>query len=504
VYDTSPLPDVECSFKHALTQEVVYESVPRAVRLERHEQIARVLVDRFPALAETRPELVAHHYAAAGLRERAIPHWRRAGQRAVERAANLEAIDHLSRGLEAIEALPAGRERSLLELDLRTTLGPALMTIKGYGSPEVVHCYARARELCQEVGETPELFAVLRGLWEYYWLRADVATVLALAEELHRLAEQAGDPDLRIVAHDVMGDTSLCLGRFAAARSHLEQGIALHDPGRHRSLAFRHGGYDPGMACRGLGALAIWYLGYPDHALRLSQEALTLCREYPHAPTMVFVLADGGMLHLLRREPHLTLERAEAVRRLSSEHGFSLWMAFGDILGGWARVRLGHGAEAIEQIRRGLEVYRVRAGELERPLWVATLADAYQTLGRRDDGLATVEQALAEIRQTGVRFIEAELHRIRGELLLGQPAGPGAEAERCFQRALEVAREQQARSLELRAALSLGRMLAQRGEGAMARRTLAPVYEWFSEGFQTPDLVDARAFLTGLGAPGAR
>ena len=486
-------------FKHALIQEAAYQSLLKATRQEYHRRIAEVVSDQFPDVAETQPELLAHHYTEAGIGAEAVPYWYRAGQRAIERAANVEAIGHLSRGLDALERLPDDAERARLELDLQIALGPALMTTKGYGAPEVARAYARARELCRRVGEAPQLFAALRGLWEYYWLRAtDVRTVLELARELYDVAERAGDSALRVVAHDVMGDTSLCLGEFRAARSHMEQGIALYDPRRHSTLAFRYGGYDPGMACRCLGGHALWYLGYPDQALGLSREGLALARELSHPPSLAFALGHAGILHQLRREAPLTLERAEESMTLSTKEGFALWPAFAAILKGWALVQQAQGSEGIAMMRQGLDGYRVAGGELERPLWLAMLADAYQAVGRPEEGLATLDEALAGVRETGVRFTEAELHRLKGDLLLAQAGSSVSQAEGCFRQALDIAVSQRAKSLELRAATSLSRLLRSQGHREEARRTLAGVHRWFTEGFATGDLQDARTLLEEL------
>ena len=263
----------------------------------------------------------------------AMPYWQRAGQRAIERSANLEAVAHLTRGLEVLATLPDTPERAQQELIVQTTLGPALMATKGHAAPEVLHAYARARELCQQVGETPQLFQVLRGLWYFYLHRVELQTARELGEQLLTLAQRVGDPALLLEAHYALGNTLNYLGEFAAAQAHFAQGIALYDPQQHRSHAFRYG-QDPGVVCRAYAGVTLWWLGYPDQALQQSHEALTLARELAHPFSLAYALFFAALLHQLRREWHLTHERAEAAIALAAEQGFALWVALGTISAG--------------------------------------------------------------------------------------------------------------------------------------------------------------------------
>ncbi len=314
LYQQGLPPQATYRFKHALIQDAAYQSVLRSTRQQHHQRIAQVLETRFPETAETQPELVAHHYTEAGRTEQAIPYWQRAGQRAVERSANLEAVAHLTKGLEVLATLPDTPERAQQELLVQTTMGPALMATKGYGSPEVLRTYARARELCQQVGETPQLFQVLRGLWYFYLIRLELRTARELGEQLLTLAQHVGDSALLLESHYALGNTLNYLGEFAAARAYLEQGIALYDPQRHRAHAFRYG-QDPGVACRSYAAVTLWWLGYPDQALQRSHEALTLAREVAHPFSLAYVLFFAALLHHFRREGQLTQERAEEAGR---------------------------------------------------------------------------------------------------------------------------------------------------------------------------------------------
>jgi len=490
-------PDAMYIFKHALVQDTAYQSMLVSRRQQLHRRIADVLVERFAETSRTQPELVAHHYTEAGLAAPAVEYWRRAGQRAVEQSANLEAIAHLTRGLDVLATLgdhPEGRER---ELALRTALGPALMSTKGLGAREVEENYTRALALCRELGERPELFAVLRGLWEYHELRGDLATALELGEDLLRLAVAADDPALRLVAHDVLGDTLYWLGDFPRALEHLEQGIALYRLDEHRALAHQHAGYDPCVACRSFSAYTLWYLGYPDRAVRRNEEAVALARELSQTVSAIFAVEFSALVRHLRGEPALAAERANASVALSTEQANAFFLGCGMVEQGWAMAQDGRADDGIALIVRGMDTCRGAGSTLEFPHCWASLADAYRAAGRVEEALAAVTEGLAQARRTSARFNEAELCRLKGELLLMRAAT--RDAEGCFREALEIARRQSARSVELRAATSLGRLLQRDGKPEDARRLLAETYAWFTEGFDTADLRRARALLEELG-----
>lgn len=498
LYQRGVPPDASYIFKHALIQETARESMLLSRRKQLHQTIADTLLERFPHIATTQPELVAHHYTEAGLPAQAVTHWRRAGQRALEHSANLEAIAHLRRGLAVLEGGPDDAERRQRELDLQTALGPALMATKGFGSVEVAEVYARARQLCHQLGDTTQLFDVLRGLWEYYELRAEAGTGLELAREILQLAERAHDTTLLVIAHDVMQDTSLWLGDYAATRWHMQRALALYDPAQHRSLAFRHGGYDPAMACHAFGGHALWYLGYADQALAHHAESLRHARELAHPPTLVFALSHAAVLHQFRGEAPLARARADEALQLADEQGFEFWRAHATISRGWALAREGAADEGVALILEALAGYRATGAELERSLWVALLADGYGRAGRPHDGLAAIDEALVDADRTGVRFHEAELHRLKGELLLTLPAPSPEAAATSFLQALALARRRNAKSLELRAAMSLSRLWARQGKREDARRLLSEIHGWFTEGLDTPDLEEAQALLDEL------
>jgi len=484
-------------FKHALIQDAAYASLLKRTRQQYHQQIAQMLEAEFPETVGAEPELVAHHYTEAGLNEQAVGYWHQAGKRATQRSANVEAINHLTKGLEVLMTLPDTLERARQELDLQTTLGPVLMAVKGQSSPDTERAYARARELCQQVGETPQLFPVLHGLFRFYMVRAEFQTTRELAEQLFSLAQRVQDPALLLEAHRVMGQTKFWLGDMASARAHLEQGMALYDPQQHRSHAFVYG-QDPGVACRSFMVRPIWILGYPDQALQNIREALTLAQELTHPFSLVYALILAAAVHQFRREAQAVQERAEAVIAVSTEQGFPFWLAFGMILRGWVFTAQGRGAEGMAQIHQGLAAYRATGAEVDNPYFLALLAEAYGKVGQPEEGLTVLVEALAMVDSTGGRHWEAELHRQKGELLLMQKGQKAGEAEECFRQALDIARRQQAKSLELRAAMSLSRLWQQQGKQEEGHQLLAEIYGWFTEGFDTADLKEAKALLEEL------
>jgi len=501
LYEASLFPDIEYSFQHALIQEVAYQSLLRSTQRRHHRRIARALESQFPEICQTQPELLAHHCTEAGLGAQALSYWERAGQRAIERSANPEAIVHLSRALELLGTMPESPERIQRELDLQIVLGPVLMTTKGWSSLQVGTAYARALELCEQTGETSRLFPVLRGLWEFHESRGDLQQAHGLAARLLRFTEADEGRGLRVIAHNVMGDTLFWLGDLIPARQHLEQALALYDRERDRSSAFSYGGYDPAVACFSLAGCTSWLLGYPSRALQMGQEALGRARDLSHPHSLAFALIWTAVIHHLRRDARQTQNVTEAGVQLCQQHGFPFYLAVGTILRGWSLAAQGQSAEGLAQLSCGLAAYRTAGAALEQPFSMVLLAEAYGIGGKADEGLRVLDEALAMMREHRQRWLEAEAYRLRGELLLVDPGrGPDAssEADNCFRRALDIASQQEAKSLELRAATSLSRLWQKRGKRDDAHRLLAETYGWFTEGFETPDLQDARVLLDEL------
>jgi predicted ATPase len=504
LYQRGLPPQATYVFKHVLIQDAAYQSLLKSTRQQYHQRIAQVLAAQFPDIVETQPELLAQHCTEAGMAAQAILYWQRAGQQAMQRSANLEAINHLTKGLELLKTLPETPERARQELDVQTALGPALMAAKGYAAPEVEHTYARARDLCRQMGEPPQLFPVLWGLYTLYVIRAELRMAHELGEQLFSLAQRQQDPALLIQAHRALGNSLVWLGEFAPALAHLQQEMTLYDPQQHRSLTFLYG-EDLGVVCLSYTALVQWLLGYPDQALKSTHEALSLARELSHPFSLARALFWAARLHQMRREAQAVHERVEALMALAREQGFSYRLTQGTILRGWALIEQGQGDLGIAQMRQSLANHRAGGAELARTYWLAMLAEAYGKGGQAREGLHVLEEALVVVEKTGERYWEAELHRLKGQLLLKcqvrnlqsgvrQPS----EAEACFWRALTIAHRQGAKSLELRAAMNLTRLWQQQGKHDEARELLEEVYNWFTEGFDTADLQEAKELLEEL------
>jgi class 3 adenylate cyclase len=338
-------------FKHALIQEAAYQSLLKSTRQQYHKEIAIVLEGRFPEMRATQPELLAHHYTQAGLLEQAIPYWQQAGQKAVERSANAEAIAHLTRGLELLKTLPDTPERTQQELTLQVALGGPLVATKGFAAPDVEQVYGRARDLCQQVGETPQLFAVLMGLFSFYFVQGQLQRAHELEEQLLSLAYRQQDPTLLLEAHHTCWSSARARGDLAVARMHAEQGLALYDPQRHHAQTFLYTVHDPGVCGWSELTLTLWLQGYPAQALQSSHKALTLAHQLINPFNLAFVQHFAALLHQFRREVQPAQARAEATITLAAEQGFSFFLALGTILQGWALAEQGQEEEGIEPSR---------------------------------------------------------------------------------------------------------------------------------------------------------
>jgi predicted ATPase len=415
LYETRVLLTRAYTFKHVLTQEVAYQALVPRVRQQVHQRIAQVLVEHFPTAVDTQPELGAHHYTEAGIMVQALAYWQRAGQCAVERSGHREAIAHLTKGLEVLHTLPDSHERTQHELALHIALGASLTAIAGYGAPEVQRVYTRARALCQEVGDTPQLPSMLFGLWRFYVQRGQLQTALELGEQCLTLVQRMHDPVYLLRGHNTLGVTLFYLGELRRARTHLEQGESVYDPQQLRSPTFV---LDPLAARHAYAALVLWCLGYPDQALWKSQEALRLAQELAHPHSLAFILVIAAWLHQLRREEHSVLERAQAAVTLATAQGFVLWEAVGTFWRGWILAAQGQGDEGIAAMRRGFAAWQATGADVWQPHMLALLADVQGKVGRTDEGFQALAEALTLVNNTGERFYEAEMHRLQGELLL--------------------------------------------------------------------------------------
>ena len=499
LYQRGYPPDAIYLFKHALIQEAAYQSLLQGTRQQYHQRIAQELAAQFPETAATQPELLAHHYTEAGLQAEALPYWHQAGQRAIARSAYAEARQHLTTGLEVLATVPETPTRHQHELDLLIALVPALLVTKGQAAPELEPVLTRAAALCQQVEESQQRFAVLAGLCVFHNTRAEYQAAYAIAEQLLDLAQRQHDPAQLVRAHCRLGQTLFNLGAFAPARTHLERGLALFDPRGHATLHIVPGWIrDCETVCLLQVGRALCMLGYPDQAMQRSQEALTMVHVLANPFHLVDTLFGSARIQRYRREWQTVQAHAEAMLALATEHGFARHVALGALLRGGALAAQGQSASGLAQMRQGLAAMQATGTAAGMPGYLAQLAEAYGQVGQVDEGMHLLAEALAIVDTTGERHTEAELHRLRGELLLRQAVPEVPAAEACFQRALDVARHQQAKSYELRAAMSLSRLWQQQGKSAEARELLAPLYGWFTEGFDTQDLREAKALLSEL------
>lgn len=491
-------PESTYRFRHGLIQDAAYQSLLRTRRQNYHRLIARALEERFPKIARAEPQTLAHHFTEANLIGQAIPQWQIAGQKAVERSANAEAVSHLTRGLALLHTLPESPERSQQELALQLALGTPLIAAKGFASPEVGKVYARARELCQQAGEAPQLFPVLWGLWVFYTARADHEVARELAEQCLRLAQQARDPDLLLEAHHALGVTLTGLAQFGPGLEHLDHVTANYDPARHGSIAFLYG-QDPKVVCLSQAAWVLWIHGFPDQALQRNEEALTLARALSHPYSLAAALSFAAMVHQLCQNERAALECAEAAITLSDEKQFALWKPWGLVMRGWTMTRSNQLIEGILQIREGVAAFRATGADVMVPYFLGLLAEALGKAGQPREGLSVLAEAQAVIDRGGECWWQPELYRVKGDLTLMRAENQDSEiqqrAEEFFNQALSEATRQRGKSLELRAAMSLGRLWLVQGKRNEAHRILADRYGWFTEGHETADLKSAMTFV---------
>ena len=497
IYQRGRPPRATYIFKHALIQDAAYASLLRSARQRAHQKAAQQLEARFPEMVAARPELAAHHYTEAGLTETAIGHWRQAGQRASDRSAHQEAMSHLTTGLDLIHTLPETLERHQQELPLQTAIGTASLIIKGYGAPEAEAAYTRAYLLCQQLGETQDMGPVLLGLWRFYVTRSHFAQARQLAEELLSLAERKDEPSLYVVAHSVMGASCMWMGELRSARRHLQEGAVRYRLAHRHSPMFQMG-QDPGVACRAIGAWTLWLLGYPDQALVGGREALELAAELDHPFSYGFALDLMAVVYQVRRQAQDVYDHADAAIILCAEQVFVYWLAQTTCLQGWALISLGQREQGLAQMRQGLRDLRATGADVFVPYFLTLLAEGYGDLHRAHEGLDAAKEALALIERIGGHVWKAEAYRLTGELRLQQATPDIAQAEICFRQALDIAQGQHAKSLELRAATSLARLWQGQGRHEEAHNLLAPIYHWFTEGFDTADLQEAKVLLEAL------
>jgi predicted ATPase len=497
IYAHGKPPRATYIFKHALIQDAAYGSLLRGKRQTLHVRIAKMLEERFPERVRTEPELLAQHYAGAGLTGEALGYWLKAGQRAIARSAYTEALAHVNTAMTMLTELPEGTERDQHELALQTLLGRTFLATKGFSAPETGQAYARARELCSRLGETRQIFPVLYGIWTFHVVRADHATALEVALECLQRAQSSEDLSALLMGHRIVGSSCFIAGDCEAARDHLEKALALFNSQDHGASVFDYGNdYKTGIL--DFLSQALFALGYPDQAQKIAIEALSHAEHLDHAYTLGYALHWCNLIAIHRREPGIVQEQARRLLRLSSDQGFSYWLGMAYFQMGSALVEEGEADKAIDLIEQGIADHRNAGSAIVLPMMFYFLARAYLQVGRSADAEEPLRMAIEQAEKSGEKWFLEELYRLHGELLLASEAATEIQPEAVFQQALALARQQRARAWELRTAMSLARLWQQQGYAKRALKLLKSVYAQFDEGFTTADLLEARQLLAGL------
>jgi predicted ATPase/class 3 adenylate cyclase len=490
-------PDATYVFKHALVQDAAYSSLTRSKREQLHSGIANALKEQFSETVETQPELMAHHLEQAGLIEQAIDYLRLAGQRAIERSAHAEAIGHLKHALKLLESLPAG-QRTRVAFGLETLLAKALIAARGYAATETKETLLRARTLLDDSTEPSQKFAVLYGLWACYYVGGEGDKLQRAAAELLAEAERHGGTASLCLSHRALGTTYISIAQFDAARQHLERARALYDPQHHPP--FRHQyGQDIGATVLCYLSWALWHLGYVEQASKFAAEAVNHAEELAHPFTLAYTLSHArGMLDVFRRRPDNTCSYATLIVSICSEHGYPFWAASGQVLEGWAATCQGDTDKGIELLRAGVAAWRNTGARLWLPIYLALEAEGHSKRGDSGAALRAIEQAIATSKETGEQLAIAEVLRMKARLLAETRRASDDEIEALLMESIEIARRQHARCWELRAACDLACLWQGQGRNIEGFHLLRSIYDQFTEGFDTPDLLGAKAIMDGL------
>jgi predicted ATPase len=499
-------PHASYLFKHALIQDAAYGTLLREPRRALHARVADLLERQFPEVAKNQPELLARHCTEAGLIDKAAHLWGKAGQRSLARSALVEAAEQLTRALDQIAALPPTPALRRDQIKLQVALITPVIHVKGYAAPETKAVAERARLLIEQaeaLGEPPEdpllLFAVLYGVWAANLVAFDGDVVRELAAQFLALGERLGATVPLMFGHRLMATTLVHTGDIAEGRAHYDQAIALYDPAAHRPLATRFG-QDIRVAILSYRSLALWLLGYPKAALADAEHALKDAREIGQAGTLMYALHVTSLALIECGKYVAENALVDELVALAEEKGGLFWKAVGILQKGFVLALTGKASDAVHMLTSGITAMRSTGARLFVPLFLSYLARAYAELGQFDDAWRCIGEAMTAVQTTKESWFEADINRIAGEIALKSPAPDAAKAEVYFERALAVARQQQAKSWELRAAMSMARLWRSQGKPRQARELLAPVYGWFTEGFDTLDLKDAKALLDELHA----
>ncbi len=496
VFRRGVAPHVSYIFKHALVRDAAYASLLKSRRRHLHERIAEALEAQLPHVVEAEPDVLARHWAEAGVAEKAAAYRLKAGQRALAHSATAEAVAELTMGEELLQTLPESAKRHHIELDVQIALGAAFSAAKGYAAPETAHAYERARELCAKLGEEQRLVPALLGLWGAYNARDELDAARKAAAQLLQLAEQKQDRTARILGHRGLGATLFGLGEFAAAKEHLQQLLALDSP--EARLSFGRLPYDPCVSGRAWLGLTLSVLGYPEQALAQSKEALADAERLKHHNTTSIVLGLRCSLGQFMRDYGDVAKHAAMLRALAVEQGFAYWAGLGTYFQGWAQARMGDLAGGIGEMRRGLAACQTTGAQAYVPYNLALLASMYRMANDTIEARKLLDDALEQLGKTDSRYCEAELLCIDGELKLAMAQPDPNGAETLFRLAIELARRQSAKAVELRAAMCMAQLWVAQDKRSEARALLTPIYGWFTEGFATAPLVRAKRMIDSL------
>jgi serine/threonine protein kinase/predicted ATPase len=489
------------SFKHALLQDAAWQSMLKKKRQQFHQRIGEAIEQNFPDICSETPEVLAQHFTEAGVAEKAIEFWDRASVRSLKRSAHREAIEQLTRGIELLRALPETRERAALEVDFHVRLGVSLQSTKGYSAPEVETNYERAHELCNQLGDTDKAFPVLYGLFRYFMLRANYGKSRELASQLIEIADASQNPSFLVAAHRAMGGPLVYLGEHEAALKHFARVLTIEVTPELRN-SYHYEVVDPWIVSRSYMAWALWFLGYPDQARKHAEWAVAEAERLEHPFSIALSLSFSQWFHQFCGDIDRTREVADRSLHLSREQNFAFWIGWCQVLRGWCISRKEDPPAGLTEVQRGLTAWLAVGSRLGLHYFHALEAEACLAGGAVEAGLKALEEAHAFSDQTGEGFWRSELSRLRGELLLRRDgmhhAVTAQDAEACFRSALVLAGKQHAKSLELRAAMSLARLWHAQGRTQDARDLLTPVSEWFTEGLDTSDLIEAKTLLSKL------
>jgi TOMM system kinase/cyclase fusion protein len=495
LFQRGRLPQARYQFKHALVRDAAYQSLLKKKRQECHRRIAEALEQRFAETCAAQPELLAHHFTEGNGIARAVEYLALAGERAQQRGAAVEAVGYFNRGLELIRTLPETRERAAQEIRAHIGLAMALEWTWGSSAPQVDAHYARAQTLCQQAGGPLQLFAALYGRYRCWQLQAQQVRSQELARELLVLAEREQDPGFLVAAHRSVGRTLFFQGKHAEAVLHLEKAVAVVPTAELRAAIYRYDVVDPWVFAHAYLSLALWLLGYPERAAEQGRQALKLADGLDRAFSVAVAVRYVSWLHQFFHDLEGISALAERARVLSTEKGLLAFAGLAKIMGGWVLTARGQSDQGVAEMRQGLEELGTLTANLARTYYLALLAEACAHAGRPEEGLHALAEAQELVHANGESYWQAEIHRLEGELLLQHDPTALADAETCFHQALEVARRQQARSLELRAAMSLAQLWSRQGRSQAGHELVAAVYGAFTEGFHTHDLQTARAWL---------